>query len=213
VLTDEETKQGALLIDFKTDMTEIAVITNGSLAFFESLPAGQEAITNEISSRLKVPYEVARELKVRYGFLLETGRQDPRNEETIPLEWMGAKQNIARGDLNRVIHDQSQAVFTAISEKLKNIKNFNNIIKRGAVITGGAAYMEGFLENAIQRFGFTARLGIIKRCAPRLGNEYATPAGLAFLAFKRRLANRTKPESNLFKKMYQKADAILTEYF
>ncbi len=212
VLTEEERKKGALLIDFKTDMTELAVITNGSLAFFESLPIGQESVTNEISSRLKMPYEFAQELKIKYGFL-EGTQQDSRNNETIPLEWMGAKQNILRRDLNKIIYDQSESIFTAVSEKLKEIKNFSNIIKKGAVITGGAAYMEGFLENAIQRFGFAARLGIIQRRAERLGNEYAAPAGLAFLAFNKRLTNRMKTEANFFKKMYQKADALLTEYF
>ena len=212
VLTEEERKKGALLIDFKTDMTELAVITNGSLAFFESLPIGQESVTNEMSSRLKIPYEFAQELKIKYGFL-EGAQQDGRNNETIPMEWMGVRQNILRRDLNKIIYDQSEAIFTAVSEKLKDIKNFSNIIKRGAVITGGAAYMEGFLENAIQRFGFTARLGIIQSRAERPGNEYATPAGLTFLAFNKRLTSRMKPEANFFKKMYQKADAILTEYF
>lgn len=212
VLTEEERKKGALLIDFKTDMTELAVITNGSLAFFESLPIGQESVTNEMSSRLKIPYEFAQELKIKYGFL-EGAQQDGRNNETIPMEWMGVRQNILRRDLNKTIYDQSEAIFTAVSEKLKDIKNFSNIIKRGAVITGGAVYMEGFLENAIQRFGFTARLGIIQSRTERPGNEYATPAGLTFMAFNKRLTGRMKPEANFFKKMYQKADAILTEYF
>lgn len=212
VLTEEERRKGALLIDFKTDMTELAVITNGALAFFESLPIGQESVTNEISSKLKIPHEFAQGLKTKYGFL-EGAQQDSRNNETIPLEWMGSKQNIIRRDLNKIIYGQSESIFTAVSEKLKDIKNFSNIIKKGAVITGGAACMEGFLENAVQRFGFTAKLGIIQSRTKRLGNEYATPAGLTFLAFNKRLTSRMKPEANFFKKMYQKADAILTEYF
>lgn len=212
LLNLEEKKEGVLLIDFKTDLTEVSIFKEGSLMFFETISKGQRDITNEIVATFKIPAEIAEELKIGYGFLDNAG-QDSRNQEAIPLEWMGVKQHILRGEINKVISQQAGLLFDLILEKLKDLKAFNNIIKRGAVLSGGCTLMEGFLEGAVQRLGFTVRIGVLKQDIGPLGNNYIISSGLVKFGLEKRLKTKLKNDLGFFKKVYQKADELLTEYF
>jgi len=202
VLNMEEKKEGILLIDFKTDLTDVSIFKDDSLIFFETISKGQRNVTEKIAARFNIPHELAEGLKMKYG-LLDIDAQDSRNRETVPVEWMGASQDILRGDLNKIINEQVGLIFDLIWERLKKADNFNNMVKRGAVLTGGSTYMEGFLEGAHKKLRFAARLG----------NANATATGLARYGYEKKLKNKIKPQAGLFRKVYQKADELLTEYF
>jgi|GEM_PF-5814385 len=202
ILNTEEAKEGVLLIDFKTGLTDVSIFKDDALIFFETIPKGQRDVTEKIAARFNIPYESAEGLKMKYGFL-DIGAQDGRSLEIIPVEWMGAKQDILRGDLNKIISEQVNLIFDLIWEGLKKTDNFNNMVKRGAVLTGGSIYMEGFLEGAHKKLRF----------ATRLGNAHATSAGLAKYGYEKKIKNKVKPQTGLFRKMYRKADELLTEYF
>lgn len=212
LLTLEEKKEGVLLIDFKTDLTELAIFKEGSIVFFEMIARGQEDITNEIAARFKIPAEIAEELKIRYAFLDST-QQDVRNQEAIPLEWMGAKQQFLRGDLNRIVSDQIGIILDLILDKLKDLDNFNNVIKKGAVVNGGPVSMDGFLEGVSQKFGFMVSPGILRQGIAPLGNSYITSSGLARFGFEKKLNMKVKGNAGFLKKVYRRADELLTEYF
>ncbi|MDD5449848.1 MAG: cell division protein FtsA [Candidatus Omnitrophica bacterium] len=212
LLTEEEKKEGVLLIDFKTDLTEAAVFKKGAIHFFEVIPGGQGDITAEIAERFRVPFEVAEELKSKYAFIDNTGG-DIRSQDTIPLEWMGTRQQLIRGELSRIVSERTGRIFSLISERLKSLDNFSNIIKKGAVISGGCVSMEGFAEAASQKLGFMARPGILRQDVAPLGNSYSAPSGLARFAAERRLDTRIKGNAGFLKKVYQRADELLTDYF
>lgn len=212
LLTLEEKREGILLIDFKTDLTELAIFKNGSIVFFETISRGQGAVTDEIAIKFKIPFEVAEELKIRYAFL-DNNQQDVRNQETVPLEWMGLKQQILRGELNKIVNEQTEILFDLISDKLKGLSNFNNIIKRGAMVNGGCISMEGFLEKSFQKLGFMIRAGVLKQDIAPLGNVYITSSGLLKMTYEKKAEKRLKVNTGFLKKVYQKADELLTDYF
>jgi cell division protein FtsA len=212
LLSEEEKQCGVSLIDFKTDFTEMAVFKDGSLQFFETLPKGYGQVTDEIAARLGVPFELAEEFKIRYGFLDNSG-QDERNRDTIPLDWMGMKQSISRGDLNGIISEQGGALFESVLGRLKNLKNVNNILKKGAVITGGPVYMEGLLEWVAQKLGFSVRIGGMEQTAGSIGGNYSVASGLVRFGIGEQQKNRPGGNKGFLRKVYQKADELLTEYF
>lgn len=213
LIGDKEKRDGALLIDFKTDFTELSIFKGDALLFFKTVTKGQGDITNEIAARFNLPLEIAEDLKVRYGFLPTSSAQDSRSSDTIPLEWMGKSLKISRGDLNKIISEQLEIIFNFILEEIKDFSGFNDIVRTGAIITGGCTSMEGFLEWASRRLGFFVRQGLVKTDLGFSGEGYVTAAGLLKLGVKKNQELQAKGRVRLFKKAIQKTEEILSDYF
>jgi len=212
IVSREAKKEGVLLIDFRTDLTEVAIFKNGDLVSFETIAKGQEDITDEIAARFNISLESAEELKMKYGFL-DISWQDSRNKEMIPLEWMGIRQDIVRGDLNRVISERLELIFDSVMKKIKGVKNIKTIIKKGAVLTGACVSMEGFLEAAAQKFGIPVTAGVLENKENPQGNSYITSLGLMKVGLEKIKTEKIRHRTGIFKTVYQKARALLTEYF
>lgn len=215
VLTEDEKKLGSVLIDFKTDLTEISIFKGDSILFFDTIPNGQADITNDIARQFNVPFDLAEAMKLRYGFLNSSGTTDERNRETIPMDWMGASQNISRGELNKIISDRLGETLNAVLKTIKEFKDFNNAVKSGAVMTGGCVAMEGFLEWTAQKVGFSTRPGSLPSLNLKTSgaDSYITSFGLARYGFNKRRSALVNPKANFFKKVFQRADAVLSDYF
>jgi len=219
MLTDEEKKQGVLLIDLKTDSTEISIFKEYSLLFFKAIPKGQANITNKIATRLNVPFEIAEELKIKYGFL-DSAQQDARNQDVIPVEWLGEKQNITRGEINKIVSEQLESIFNMILQEIRNFKAFSNVVKAGAVISGGCTDMEGIMEWVNQNLKFTVKrgslkqnLGSLKQDLGSAGHDYTTSLGLLEFGLKKRQKRQTEGNTKFFKKVFRKTGELLSDYF
>lgn len=213
ILSGREKKDGVLLIDFKASLTEVSIFKDNSLLFFKTIPKGQEGISSEIAARLNMPFEFAEELKIRYGFLDVSEGPDSRNQDSIPLEWMGKNQNISRGELNKIISGQFQQIIDLILDNIKGFGGFNNIVKSGAVVTGGCTAMEGFSEWTSAKFGLPVKRGLIESNLGLSSEDYATAFGLAKLGFQKNQEAGIRPEAGIFKKVIQKTGEILSDYF
>ena len=189
----------------------MSIFREGRLLFFKVIPKGQADLTDAIASRFDIPVEIAEELKVGYGFI--SGPSDHRNQENIPVEWMGNNKNIPRGEINKVISERLGVIFNLISEEVKNFSGFKDIVKAGAVITGGCTYMEGFLEGATERLGFSVRQGTLNQVFGISAETYAVSLGLVKFGLQTREVIDGKTSGGLFKKVFHKANEILTDYF
>lgn len=212
VVRQEEKREGVLLVDFKRDLTEVAIFKDSALLFFKTIPRGQGYITDAIARRFNIPCELADDLKTRYGFLGDG--PDVRNEETIPLEWMGRNQHIARGDLNRIIQEGLESIIGLSSKAIRDVENFNDIVKTGAVVTGGCTALEGFLDWAHTKAGFSLRQGqVIAGCQQACEDSYATSWGLVNGILEKAQKGSTKVNGSIFKKVFHKAGEVLGDYF
>jgi len=129
------------------------------------------------------------------------------------LEWMGIRQDIVRGDLNRVISERLELIFDSVMKKIKGVKNIKTIIKKGAVLTGACVSMEGFLEAAAQKFGIPVTAGVLENKENPQGNSYITSLGLMKVGLEKIKTEKIRHRTGIFKTVYQKARALLTEYF
>ncbi|MCX5716097.1 MAG: cell division protein FtsA [Candidatus Omnitrophica bacterium] len=211
VLSEDDKKKGVLLIDMKTDITEFGIFKEGALLFFDSVARGQADIINEIAARFDVPYELAMDLKKKYAFF--AGDSDGRSNEGIPLDWMGKQHSIVRSDLNKVMISGLEAVFGEISGKIRGFKGFNNIVKGGAVICGGTVAMEGFVEWAASKLGFSAKEAASRNAAGVILDEgYMTALGLAELGLKTRQGTGLT-NNGFLKSIFHKTGELLADYF
>ncbi len=210
ILSREEHEQGVLIIDLKADLTELALIKNESLLFFQALPKGQRAVTARIASHFGLPFDLAEDLKLRYGFI-DPAKQDPRLQEEIPLEVMGRRQRVTRGALNAIMEEELSSIIELAIAALRACPGFVDMARSPAVVLGGAASIEGLNEWAADRFGFGLRIGIGSQNKSLLEYDHAVSVGLLKRGIKREDIRREEPR--FFKKIFQKTGDLLNDYF
>ena len=225
VVTDDDRDQGVAVIDCKTDFTEVSIFQGGDPVFFTTIPKGQQAITDRIAETLAIPLELAEELKVQYAFLDNAQGEDRRNQETIPLEWMGRSQGIVRRDLNAIVGGQLDVLATAIRDALQGFDGLHDIVKKGMVITGGCTAMEGYVEYLSARLGFTLRQGCVARGLDAWlegyrfadiearSEEYAVALGLLRYGLLKSREIAARRSARFFKRVVQKTGEVLSDYF
>ena len=67
VLSEEEKKQGVLLLDISSGSVDISVFKENGVLYTDTIPVGGETITNDISIGLEISYQEADKLKKQYG--------------------------------------------------------------------------------------------------------------------------------------------------
>jgi len=78
VLAEEEKLAGVLLADIGGGTTDIAIIKDGSIYHTAVLPAAGHQITTDIVAGLGLSYELAEEMKKKYGTLVMSAEnEDP----------------------------------------------------------------------------------------------------------------------------------------
>jgi len=220
LLNESDRTRGVLLADFKTDLTELAVIKGESLLFFKTIPIGQSDVTREISKTLGVSFDYAEEIKMKYAFLKRSGKEDKRDQETIPLEWMGKSQTVSRGDLNGIISNKLTEIAEQLLKETRSCEGLENNVKSGVVIKGGCTHMEGFVEWAAERVGFMTRQS--PAASQREAGEsefspwsenYCVSSGLVKYGLKKGRETTTKTRRIFLKRVVEKTGQLLSDYF
>ncbi len=71
VLTEEEKEMGVALVNVGAETIDITIIKNENICFTSIIPIGGNSITNDISLGLKLPFNEAEKLKIKYANLLD----------------------------------------------------------------------------------------------------------------------------------------------
>ena len=118
VLSEEEKKDGVLLLDISSGSVDISVFKNNGVLYTDSIPVGGETITNDISIGLEISYQEADKLKKQYG-LSRVSYID--NDYSITLStYNGDKgsRTIKCSELVEIIEARVEEIFTLIKEML-----------------------------------------------------------------------------------------------
>lgn len=216
VLRTEEKRDGVLLIDVSGHTTSIAYFNNNMLGFYEVLPMGGEYITAYLADNLHISLLEARRLKEQYGSveLLEMFE-----DEIIPVVDVFGKTrfNINKKRLYDQIHIAAKELADAINGVLKK-KKAQNRQMCGAVITGGGANLDGFLDLMQTTIGLTVRIGIARNISGHeeaVGNPaYAAQLGLLdYLLDERNRHERQYEGKNLLTRKMIKVREWIQENF
>ena len=109
VLEPAEKEMGVIVADIGGGTTDIALYAQGSVWHTRVIPVGGFHVTNDIAIGLRVPYDVAEDVKLRYG--------DCRPEEIDPdvvftvEPFGGEKIQVGRQDLAYVIEARVEEIF------------------------------------------------------------------------------------------------------
>jgi cell division protein FtsA len=191
VLAEEEKLAGVLIADIGGGTTDVAVIKDGSIYHTSVLPAAGHQITADIVAGLGLSYELAEEMKKKYGTLVLSQEEDP--DKTVGEEG----QNVNFKALCEIMQARVEEIIRLVMLDLPSSKDA--LIPAGIVLTGGCANIPGIVEVAERITKMPVRVGTPTALAgvsiADLSNPaYATSVGLILWSMK------NKGTSNWFSK-------------
>jgi cell division protein FtsA len=183
VLSEEEKQAGVLIADIGGGTTDIAIIKDGSIYHTSVIPAAGYQITTDISAGLGLSYELAEEMKVKYGTLVAT------QENEDPEKMVGENgQNVSFRALCDIMQARTEEIIRLVMLDLPGEKS-SGLIPAGFVITGGCANIPGIAETAERLAKLPVRIGTpIALSGVSIGElsnpSFATSVGLIMWSMK-----------------------------
>ncbi len=208
VLTQEEKRTGAILIDIGAGTVDLALYVEDSVWHTESLPIGGRNVTADIAYGLRLPMEAAEELKICQGSA-QISRVDPKEKLTLPDLGEFYQRRISRTVLAAIIEPRMEEIFRMAQSHLSNTPVADQI--ENVVLTGGGACTRDTESLAERIFGLPARLA-----KPKLFDEdtcHSSPygvgvaMGLLLYGFKERSAEIENP--NFFGRLARKCESAI----
>lgn len=194
VLEANERSMDVLVADIGGGTTDLALYSQGSVAYTKVLPVGGFHMTNDIAIGLRVPFEVAEKVKIQYG--------DCRPEQIDPEHLFvvepfgGEKIQVGRQDLAMVIEARVEELFQLILQEVRQ-SGYDGLLPAGIVLTGGAAQLRGIANVAQRVLRVPARVAMPRNLVGLVDTlrnpAYATSVGLLHWALSDSNMYRPRP--------------------
>jgi cell division protein FtsA len=177
VLTPDEKLDGVLLADIGGGTTDLALFKNNTIYHTSVLPVAGYQVTRDISIGLGITFELAEEMKKKYGNVTPVAEDNPTKEMSLT----GDGHSISYQDLSDIIRVRIEEMLRLIVLELPQ-SEYRKLIPAGLVITGGGANLPGIAELGEDITRMPVRLGRPVRLpgvSDSLDNPaYATGVGL-----------------------------------
>jgi len=156
ILAAEEKELGALLVDLGGGTTDVALFRDGAIWHTAVLPVGGNQITNDIAVGLRTPINEAEELKVKFGCALTSMVEA---DEMVEVQSVGGRKprSLSRQILCEIIEPRLEEIMTMINREIRK-SGYEEWISAGVVLTGGAAAMDGMVEQGENIFKMPVRI-------------------------------------------------------
>jgi len=144
VIDEDEKELGVAVIDLGGQTSNLVIHVGNSIRYNDFLGVGSNHITNDLSMALHTPLQVAENVKIRHGNLLET------SNEVIELPIIGDEEN-RNGVSLEIVHS---VIFARVEEALmilaKSLEKsaLKEQIGAGIILTGGMTKLKGIRELA-----------------------------------------------------------------
>ncbi|HUV75578.1 MAG TPA: cell division protein FtsA [Dehalococcoidales bacterium] len=183
VLTEDEKKVGIILADIGGGTTDIAVFKEGSIWHTAILPVAGYQLTRDVSIGLGLPFDVAEEMKKRYGSVMPV--YESKAETTTAISQDG--HGVSYQDLCDIIRARIEEIMKLILLELPN-SEYEALVPAGLVLTGGTSNLSGIAALGRDVLRIPVRVGTPTNmhgitdalCDP----AYATSVGLLLWAAK-----------------------------
>lgn len=155
VLTEDEKRNGAILLDMGAGATEYVTVYNHGIMGSGVIPVGFDHVLNDLSVILKLHIDTCRKL-VTDGTL---AAMSARGQGFIELKNLNsATVKIPLVSFEKIIDERLKEAFAIIKNNLKNQGLFTNI-GSGGILSGGAALFPRTLDVYRDVFECPVRIG------------------------------------------------------
>ena len=148
VLTSDERRRGAVVLDIGGGTTDVVVFRNGSIRYTGVIPVGGFQFTNDIAYTFGVSYGDAEEAKLAYA---NVEPHVPGSDEQVRLNLTGGKGQIrvSRQEICQLARERAHELAQLIKIKLHEA-DVGELTKLQYVLTGGTSNLPG-IEMVMQR--------------------------------------------------------------
>lgn len=144
VLTADEREMGVAAVDIGAGTIKIAIYRDGSPCYSSVIAMGSNQLTRDLAVSLRVPYQLAEELKIEHGHTLPDDLP-PDEDVVLPATQMHPKRLMNRRELCEPLYLRSLQMLKLIHAELSKAGALSSLTG-GIVLTGGGAKMRGFAE-------------------------------------------------------------------
>ena len=157
VITADEREMGVVVIDVGAGAIKIAAYREGTPYFSSVLPIGGNQLTRDMAVALRIPYQMAEDLKIQHGHVLPDDLS-PDDEVVMPATQVQPKRIVRRQELCEPLYLRSLQMLKLINEELAG-SDMDSPPPGGVVLTGGGARMPGFAEMTARGLRTQVRIG------------------------------------------------------
>jgi cell division protein FtsA len=193
VLTPDERQVGILLADIGGGTTDIAIFREGSIWHTAILPVAGYQITRDIAIGLGLPFEVAEEMKKKYGSV--TPVYETKKGDNLMTNGHG----VSHRDLCEIIRARVEELLRLIVLEMPS-SEYEKLVPDGIVLTGGSSNLAGIEALGRNTLQLPVRVGVpsnVHGIADTLHDPaYATGVGLLLWGAKNRGKKNMKPRGS-----------------
>jgi len=144
VISENDKERGVAVIDLGGQTSNMVVHAGNAIQYNGFLPVGSNHITNDLSIALHTPLDVAEDLKIAKGSLLENEGGE------VKLSIIGDEKNLNLVSLDivhNIIYSRMEETLTILNELL-NKSTLKEQLGAGIILTGGMTLIDGTRELA-----------------------------------------------------------------
>ena len=157
VLMDTEREMGVVLADVGAGVIDIAIFIDGTVWHTVTLGVGGEYVTGDIGIGLRLPPDVAEQVKVEHGHAC-AARVPPEDRFTVSSFGGEGRQVVPRWKLAEIVEARVEEMLAMIRQEIKR-SGYDGLLPAGVVLCGGTAQLAGIQELARDAFGLPVRVG------------------------------------------------------
>ena len=173
VLSETERNMGCAVVDLGGGTTDLAIYINGDVWHTSVLAVGGGHVTSDIAQGLRLPLDVAEEVKLQHGHAVldEIGE-----DESFNIVTFGSDQSskISRRELVNIIEARLEEIFSMVAQEVKH-SGYDGMLPAGLILTGGGSLMPGIRKLANRVTGMPTRIGKPERMVG-LTDKISSPA-------------------------------------
>jgi cell division protein FtsA len=177
---DEDREMGVALLDIGGGTTDIAAFMRGALTHTAVVPIGGESFSSDVAYGLKLPFETAEELKLRYGTVRSAAVDDVT---AVPL----GDRHYNAHFISEILEYRAREVLEYARDSLAKA-GVLDFLPGGVVLTGGGAQLEGMGQLTEEILGIRTRVVAPRRLKGEVESvrkpQYSTSVGLLYFAAK-----------------------------
>ena len=143
-MDEDEKELGVAVIDLGGQTSNLVIHTGNSIRYNDFLGVGSNHITNDLSMALHTPLQIAENVKVRHGNLIEG------SNEIIELPIIGdedSRNGVSLEVVHSVIYSRVEETLMILSKSLEK-SALKEQIGAGIILTGGMTKLKGIRELA-----------------------------------------------------------------
>src|SRR4030043_430644 len=155
ILTEDEKQVGVIMADIGGGTTDVAVFREGSIWHTSILPVAGYQLTRDIAIGLGLPFEIAEEMKKKYGSVMPVYEGKGDTAPAISKDGHG----VSYQDLCDIIRARVEEILKLIVLEMPN-SNYEELVPAGLVLTGGSSNLAGIASLGSEILNLPVRVGV-----------------------------------------------------